>query len=99
MLRRLKPRIGQRNTLVFALIGALKAIQAAKTTSPLVRQCQQMLNDASAQHAVGLYWVPGHAGVRRNEIADRLARSWSGQRFIGPEPFFGVSIDRILGGS
>jgi len=28
---------------------------------------------------VGLYWVPGHAGVRGNEIADRLARSGCGQ--------------------
>ena len=43
---------------------ALKALQAAKTTSPLVQQCQQALNDISAQNAVGLYWVPGHARVR-----------------------------------
>jgi ribonuclease HI len=69
---------------------ALKALQAAKT-SPLVRQCQHELNDISARHAVGLYWVPGHAGVRGNETADRLARSSSGQRFIEPEPFWGVS--------
>jgi len=68
---------------------ALKALQAAKT-SPLVRQCQQTLNDISARHAVRLYWVPGHAGVRGNEIADRLARSGSGQRFIGPEPCLAV---------
>jgi len=40
---------------------------------------------------VRLYWVPGHAGVRGNEIADRLARSGSGQRFIGSEPCLGVS--------
>ena len=40
---------------------ALKALQVAKTTSPLVRQCQQALNEISAQHAVRLYWVPGHA--------------------------------------
>jgi ribonuclease HI len=27
--------------------------------------------------AMGLYWVPGHAGVRGNEIADGLARCGS----------------------
>jgi ribonuclease HI len=52
---------------------ALKALQAVKTTSPLVHQCQKALNDISARHVVGLYWVPGHAGVRGNEIADGLA--------------------------
>jgi hypothetical protein len=74
---------------------ALKAIQAVTTTSPLVCQCQQMLNDISARHAVGLYWVSGHAGVRGNEIADRLAMSGSGERFIGPESFWGVSRQNI----
>jgi hypothetical protein len=29
--------------------------------------------------------------MRGNETADRLARSGSGQRFIGPEPFLGLS--------
>ena len=47
---------------------ALKVLQAAKTP-PLVRQCQQALNDISTRHAVSLYWVRGHAGVRGNEIA------------------------------
>ena len=74
---------------------ALKAIQVTKTTSPLVHQCQQMLNDISARHVVGLYWVPGRAGVTGNEIADRFARSGSGQRFIGPESFLGVSRQNI----
>jgi ribonuclease HI len=41
---------------------ALKALQAIRT-SPLVYQCQRALNDISAQHVVGLYWVPRHAGV------------------------------------
>jgi ribonuclease HI len=67
---------------------ALKALQVTKT-SPLVRECQQALNDISSRHAVGLYRVPGHAGVRGNEIADKLARSGSVQRFVGPEPFLG----------
>ena len=45
--------------------------------------------------AVGLYWVPGHAGVRGNEIADRVARSGSGRRFIGPEPLLALSRQNI----
>ena len=61
---------------------ALKALQAARTTSPLVRQCQKALNDIPTRHAVGLYWVPGHAGVRGNEMADKLARDVSVQRFV-----------------
>ena len=28
-------------------------------------------------HSVGMYWVPGHAGVLGNEIADDLARGGS----------------------
>jgi hypothetical protein len=73
---------------------ALKALQAAKT-SPLVRQFQQALNDISIRHAVRLYWVPGHVGVRGNEIPDKIARSGSGQRFIGHDPFLGVSRQNI----
>jgi len=63
--------------------------------SPLVRQCQNVRNDISTRHAVGLYWVPGHAGVRGNEIADQLTRDGSVQRFLGPDPFLGVSRQNI----
>ena len=38
-----------------------------------------------------LYWVLGHDGVRGNEIADRLARDGSVQKFVGPKPSLGVS--------
>jgi hypothetical protein len=44
---------------------------------------------------VGLFWVPGHAGVRGNGIADELARGGSAQRFVGPEPLLGVSRQNI----
>jgi ribonuclease HI len=70
---------------------ALKAFQAVRTTSPLVHQCQRALNDISARHVVGLYCVPGHAGLRGNEIADGLVRDGSGRGFLGPEPVLGVS--------
>jgi hypothetical protein len=43
--------------------GALKVLQAAKTMSPLVQQCQKALNGISTRHTVGLYWVPGHVRV------------------------------------
>jgi ribonuclease HI len=74
---------------------ALRALQAAKTTSPLARQCQKALNNISIRHDVGLYWVPGHAGLRGNEIADKLAREGSVQWFVGPEPFLGFSKQNI----
>ena len=53
------------------------------------------MNDISTRHAVGLYWVPGHAGVKGNEIADKLASSGSVQRLVVPEPFLGVSRQNI----
>jgi len=55
---------------------ALKSLKVFRTTSPLVQQCQKALNDISTQHAVGLYWVPGHTGLR-DEIADDLVRDGS----------------------
>jgi hypothetical protein len=43
------------NILYFTLkLAALKALQAIRTTSPLVQQCQRALNDISIRHAVGL---------------------------------------------
>ena len=49
------------------------------------------LNDISTLHAVGLYWVPRHAGVRGNKIADELARDGCLTKFVGPELALGVS--------
>ena len=70
---------------------ALQALKAVRTTSPLVQQCQKALNDISTQSAVGLYWVPGNAGIQGNEIADELAMGGSNLGFLGPEPALGVS--------
>ena len=44
---------------------------------------------------MGLFWVPGHAGGRENEIDDELARDGSAQRFVGPDPLLGVSRQNI----
>ena len=37
----------------------------------------------------------GHAGVRGNQITDKLARDGSVQTFVGPEPSLGVSRQNI----
>jgi len=73
---------------------ALKALPAVKT-SPLVQQCLKVLNDISTQHTVGLSWVPWPAGVRGNEIADKLTRDVSFQKFVAPDPSLGVSRQNI----
>jgi hypothetical protein len=46
--------------------------------------------DISARHAVGLFWVPGHARVRGNEIADKFARGGLAQRFFWTWACLGV---------
>jgi hypothetical protein len=42
---------------------ALKALQAARTTSPLLQQWQRALNDISTRHSVKLFCVLGHSGL------------------------------------
>jgi hypothetical protein len=54
-----------------------------------------MVFSVSTRHAMGLYWVPGHAGVRGKEIANELARDCSVLKFVGPEPALGVSRQDI----
>jgi len=61
----------------------------------VVQQCHKALNDICTRHAVGLYWIAGHAGVRGNEIADELARDSCALKFVGPEPALGVSRQDI----
>jgi ribonuclease HI len=69
---------------------ALKALRAIRMC-PLVRQCQEALEDISTRHTVRLYWVPGHAEVRGNETANGLVRNGSASDFVGPEPALGIS--------
>jgi hypothetical protein len=55
-------------------LAALIALQAARTMSPLVQQCQKMLNDISTWYSMGLFWVPKHAEVCGTEISNELAK-------------------------
>ena len=71
------------------------ALEAAKSTSPLVQHCQKALNDISTQHSVALSWFPGHSGLRRDEIADEIAREGTVHHFVALEPALGVSRQNI----
>jgi len=59
---------------------------ASLNTLRLRTDARNVLWDISTRHAVGQYWVSGHAGVRGNEIADELAKSGSVLGFLGSEP-------------
>jgi ribonuclease HI len=74
---------------------ALKALRTVSKTSPLIHQCQEALNDISARHAVGLYWVPGHAGVRGNKTADQLVRNSCASGFVWLELALGLSTQDL----
>lgn len=76
----------------FTLVAAL---EAAKSTSPWVQQCQKSLNDISTRHSVALSWVLGHSGVRGDEIADEVARVAAVHLFVGLEPALGISKQNI----
>jgi len=70
---------------------ALKAVHAVRTTSPFGPTVPKTLNNISTRHAVGLFCVPEHAGLRDNEIAYELARGRSVLGFFLPETALGVS--------
>lgn len=70
---------------------ALKALKAAKITSPLIQQCQKALNDISIQYSLGLFWDPRHPSVGGSEISDGLAREGNVHQFVGPVPAVWVS--------
>jgi anaerobic C4-dicarboxylate transporter len=46
-------------SICFDSLAALKALQAAKTMSPLVQQCQKVLHDIPNQHTVGPWTCRG----------------------------------------
>ncbi|XP_011698268.1 PREDICTED: uncharacterized protein LOC105456144 [Wasmannia auropunctata] len=69
---------------------ALGALGACIFDSRLVWECKNALDRLSINNDVALVWVPGHSGIKGNEIADELARAGSSTRMVGPEPALGV---------
>lgn len=63
-------------------LAALKALEADTIRSDCVRGCIESLTQIG-RHSITLTWVPGHEGVRGNELADECAREGSGLQ-VGP---------------
>ena len=56
---------------------ALKPLIKCTVTSITVFNCIRNLNQVGKQNHVSIAWIPGHAGVHGNEVADYVAKSGS----------------------
>ena len=69
---------------------AIKAFIKCTVTSITALNCIRNLNQLGKQNHVSIAWIPGHAGVHGNKVADYLAQSGSKSKIHGPEPFITV---------
>ena len=77
------------NQSIVALVdsqAAIKALIKCTVTSITVLNCIRNLNQLCKQNHVSIAWIPRHAGVHGNEVADYVAKSGSKSKMHGPEP-------------
>ena len=74
------------NQSIVALVdsqAAIKALIKCTVTSITVLNCIRNLNQLGKQNHVSIAWIPGHAGVHGNEVADYVAKSGSKSKLHG----------------
>lgn len=76
-------------------LAALSALKNYTTESKQVLECHNLLNRLAEKRSVEILWVPGHKGIRGNEIADDLARLGARETLMGPEPAVGITYAQI----
>ena len=54
---------------------AIKSLIKCTETSITALNCIKNLNQLGRQNHVSIAWIPGHAGVHDNKVADYLAKS------------------------
>ncbi|KAJ8911655.1 hypothetical protein NQ315_006001, partial [Exocentrus adspersus] len=66
------------------------ALGSYRCTSKAVWNCPQTLSWVGRTNRLTLVWIPGHIGLRGNEVADSLARRGAASEFIRLEPVLGL---------
>ena len=69
---------------------AIKALIKCTVTSITMFNCIKNLNQLFKQKHVSIAWIPGHAGVHGNKLANYVAKSQSKSKIHGPEPYITV---------
>ena len=57
--------------------------------------CIRNLNQSGKQNQVSIAWIPEHAGVHGDEVADYVAKAGSKSKIHGPEPFITVPYSSV----
>ena len=80
----------QSNVVLMNSQAAIKSLIKCTVTLITVLNRIPNLNRLGKQNHVSIAWIPAHAGVHGNEVADYLAKSGSKSKIHGPEPFITV---------
>ena len=73
----LEKMLNQSIVVVVDSQAAIKALIKYTVTSITEFNCIRNLNQLGKQNHVSIAWIPGHAGVIGNEVADYMAKSES----------------------
>ncbi len=93
-----KKLVKEQITICIDSQAAVAAPGASGTKSLLVAdciECIEKLTALSEVNQVTIISVPGHSGIRQNEIADRLAKMGAMNKPIGPNPLLPLSLNRF----
>ena len=81
------------NQSIVVLVDSQAAIKApikCTVASITVFNSIRNLNQEGKQNHVSIAWIPGHAEVHGNKVADYVAKSGSKSKIHGPDPFITV---------
>ncbi|XP_036148077.1 uncharacterized protein LOC118647380 [Monomorium pharaonis] len=75
-------RMGRRIWICSDSQAALKALEGPRINSRLVWDYKCVLDELAEKNDVGLVWVPGHARIKGNKMADLLAKEAAGDLLL-----------------